>query len=252
MALDSTNHLIIRVKLETNPTIPNLDYVMQSPDVYSQWNIPRILSVAVISFSVIIVSLMMNFSHSETPIIQENIQQQISLRQATVKTPLVQQEPKTTDVTREPNTILAQAPETLKLLTEPSEKSTEEVENKSVEPSSDHPLNQTSPFVKRALFTSDISSREPVDDVGERISQEDNTLDKVIFFTEIRDLKGKTVFHQWKHEGRLVTEIPYAIGGNRWRIYSSKTLNKSAIGNWDVVVSTEEGEILTNRKFVFK
>ncbi len=90
--------------------------------------------------------------------------------------------------------------------------------------------------VARALFTTRVERREPVDEVLVL-----DTRDRqVLFFTDLRGLQGRTVVHRWRHEGRTVAEVPFAVGGPRWRVYSRKRLDPGSVGRWTVVVVDRE------------
>lgn len=91
--------------------------------------------------------------------------------------------------------------------------------------------------VARAIFTTGIQDREPVDE----LAQLDASSPEVYFFTELRGLEGRTVSHRWEYEGRVVAEVPFAIGGPRWRVFSNKTLSPELVGKWTVVVVDESG-----------
>ncbi len=91
--------------------------------------------------------------------------------------------------------------------------------------------------VARSMFTTDITEREPVDDVITL----DNTVDKIFFFTELRNLQGRTVTHRWEYQERMMSEVSFEVGGPRWRVYSSKKLDPTLLGKWTVVVLDESG-----------
>ncbi len=92
-------------------------------------------------------------------------------------------------------------------------------------------------WVERAIFTSAIDNREPVDElvaVG-------GDLQEIYFFSELRQLAGRTVTHRWEYEGEVVSEVPFEVGGPRWRVFSKKTLLPTQAGKWAVVVVDESG-----------
>lgn len=91
--------------------------------------------------------------------------------------------------------------------------------------------------VKRAVFTTAVENREPTDEV---ITLE-NTVTSINFFTELRGLGGRTVTHRWEHEGKVITEVQFQVGGDRWRVYSKKSLIPSMLGKWTVVVVDQTG-----------
>ena len=91
--------------------------------------------------------------------------------------------------------------------------------------------------VARAVFTSGIENREPVDELA-NVSAD---LSEVYFFTDLRGLEGRTVTHRWELEGETVAEVSFQIGGPRWRVYSKKSLGPGLKGDWTVVVVDESG-----------
>jgi hypothetical protein len=101
--------------------------------------------------------------------------------------------------------------------------------------------------VARAAFTRAIEDREPVDS----LSSLPNDRDKIFFFTDIRDMAGAVVIHRWEYDGKIVAEIPFEIGGPRWRVYSSKNLDPSWTGEWKVSVVDGQGGTLSVKTFTY-
>ncbi len=99
--------------------------------------------------------------------------------------------------------------------------------------------------VARSAFTSAIQGREPVDDLTS-LGTDHN---RIYFFTEIRDMSGETVTHRWEYNGKIMAEVPFQIGGPRWRVYSSKTLDPSWTGEWKVSVVDGQGSTLNVSTF---
>lgn len=92
-------------------------------------------------------------------------------------------------------------------------------------------------YVARALFTTGIVNREPVDQV---VSVGENQ-DSIYFFTDLRNLQGRTVIHRWEFEGQFMGEVKFEVGGPRWRVYSKKTLYPDMSGKWTVMVLDQSG-----------
>ena len=101
--------------------------------------------------------------------------------------------------------------------------------------------------VARAAFTSGINSREPVD----RIEQLDNTANSIYFFTELRNLAGQTVTHRWQYGGETKAEVSFNVGGDRWRVYSSKNLLPEWTGEWRVDVVDGGGNVIASESFQY-
>ncbi len=98
--------------------------------------------------------------------------------------------------------------------------------------------------VARAVFTSDISEREPVD----TLTALQPGTPRVYFFTELRNLEGQTVTHRWTQGDQVVAEIPFNVGGSRWRVWSSKNLDSGATGEWTVSVVDGAGNELARER----
>jgi hypothetical protein len=95
--------------------------------------------------------------------------------------------------------------------------------------------------VARAVFTTAIADREPVD----KLTTLPNTVDRVFFFSDLRDLAGQIVTHRWEYAGEVKAEVTFKVGNSaRWRVYSSKNLLPEWTGTWTVVVSNQDGQPL--------
>ncbi len=107
---------------------------------------------------------------------------------------------------------------------------------------------QSTGEIFRSIFTSNISDRQPVDDL-ENITTETET---VYYFTELRGMNGQTVTHQWIYNGNVVAVKAFQVKGNRDRIYSNKTLTPQDLGPWTVKVLDSGGNVLKQDNFVYE
>lgn len=97
--------------------------------------------------------------------------------------------------------------------------------------------------VQRALFTSNIEAREPVDELQEvEVTQE-----RVYFFSELIGLEGQEVWHRWIYQGEVMAEVVFQVGGARWRVHSSKNLIPDWTGEWKVEVVDGSGRVLASQ-----
>jgi len=103
------------------------------------------------------------------------------------------------------------------------------------------------PEVSRAQFTSRVLDREPIDSI-ERLSNERTS---ILFYSELRGLAGTTVRHRWEREGEPMAEVPFRVEANRWRVWSSKNLEPSALGTWTVSVVAADETVLATRSFTY-
>ena len=96
--------------------------------------------------------------------------------------------------------------------------------------------------VTRGQFTTAIVDREPVDLV-ETLST-DST--EIKYFTELTELQGETITHQWVHNDVVMFEKSFDVGGPRWRVWTSKRLQPGWTGVWIVnTLDSERNKILT-------
>ncbi len=91
--------------------------------------------------------------------------------------------------------------------------------------------------VARGQFTRDIVDREPIDRVDQLDSSQQN---EIKYFTELLDLQGQNVTHQWVYDDEVVFEKSFSVAGPRWRVWTSKKLPTDKTGYW--YVNTLDGE----------
>ncbi|MDJ0846837.1 MAG: DUF2914 domain-containing protein [Myxococcota bacterium] len=101
--------------------------------------------------------------------------------------------------------------------------------------------------VARATFTTLVAEREPQDEVT-RLTNENN---RIIFFTDLRDMTGKSVTHVWERDGVVMARVPFSVKGPRWRVYSTKNLEPSWVGEWTVKVVDDQGNELESKSFSY-
>lgn len=98
--------------------------------------------------------------------------------------------------------------------------------------------------VSRAQFTTAVLDREPTDEISSIAAD----ASRVFFFTELRNLDGKTVTHRWSLNGAVMAEVSFKVRASRWRVYSSKNLQPEWRGDWVVDILDESGTVLETRK----
>lgn len=103
--------------------------------------------------------------------------------------------------------------------------------------------------VSRAVFTIGIDNREPVIMVD---SISADSYNSISFFTELTGMTGETVTHQWMFDDKVMFEKSFEIGGDRWRIWTSKTLLPDWTGTWTVKVLNEDGSVLERKSFDYQ
>ncbi len=110
------------------------------------------------------------------------------------------------------------------------------------------PANWQHKNISQAVFAKSVENRMPI----EIITEADNSLDKIYFFTNIRNLAGDKITHRWIYQDKVKAEVSFAIQGNRWRVWSSKKLWHTWDGRWQVEVVNNLGDVLLNKEFTYK
>ncbi len=103
--------------------------------------------------------------------------------------------------------------------------------------------------VSRALFTIGIDNREPVIMVD---SIDNSSYTSISFFTELIDLSGHNVTHQWTYNDKVMFEKTFEVKAARWRVWTSKTLLPSWTGSWTVNVLDDDRSVLASKSFEYQ
>ncbi|KAF0192199.1 MAG: hypothetical protein FD165_824 [Gammaproteobacteria bacterium] len=101
--------------------------------------------------------------------------------------------------------------------------------------------------VVRAVFTTMMRDREPMDD----ITKLGTDVGQVYFFTELGDMNGQRVTHRWQHNGDVMAEVSFDVRGSRWRVWSNKTLTPQLTGTWKVTVLDGSGGVVHEATFEY-
>ncbi len=101
--------------------------------------------------------------------------------------------------------------------------------------------------VARAIVTTGVADREPVNDLERVLAGNE----RVLFFTELRGMEGQTVRHRWSHGDASLAEVEFKVGGPRWRVWSSKNLIPEWAGEWKVEVIDSAGNVVSEKRFSY-
>ena len=91
--------------------------------------------------------------------------------------------------------------------------------------------------VARALFTTGVVEREPVD----RVLVAGPDINRIYFFTDLRGMEGQVVSHRWEYNGEVVSTVKFEVKGPRWRVYSARELSPAQTGKWTAMVVDADG-----------
>ncbi len=103
--------------------------------------------------------------------------------------------------------------------------------------------------ISRAVLAFDLKEKEPVDPVtGDIIAKRDKAVG-VYYFTEINNMKGKVLFHEWYWNNQLIFRRKLNIIGKHWRASTSKLIPYSKRGHWKVRLVDADNNVLSRVEF---
>lgn len=101
--------------------------------------------------------------------------------------------------------------------------------------------------VTQAIITTGITkSAQPITD---NLSIVDSAIGYVTFYTELNGLNGKTIEHQWFYNQQKISSITMAISSEQSINWSQSSILPSQLGDWEVRVVDQTGNILAARRF---
>jgi len=102
--------------------------------------------------------------------------------------------------------------------------------------------------VSRAQFTTEVQNREPVDMIVTLSTDQS----QISYFTELTNLTGHSVTHQWVYNDKVMFNKIFQVGAARWRVWSSKTLQPGWTGRWTVNTLDEDQTPLLTQVFEYQ
>lgn len=102
--------------------------------------------------------------------------------------------------------------------------------------------------ISKAVFAKNVEDRQPINIIADA----DNSLGKIYFFTNIRNLTGERITHRWSYNNKVMAQISFDIKGQRWRVWSSKNLWHTWLGRWTVDVLNQHSEVLISKTFDYR
>jgi len=81
----------------------------------------------------------------------------------------------------------------------------------------------------------------------------DTTIGRLYCFTRVKtNLQPAVIKHLWFHGDKMVMEVTLPIKSSNWRTYSMKTILPSAVGDWKVDITSDDGTILKTLNFTIR
>jgi Protein of unknown function (DUF2914) len=103
--------------------------------------------------------------------------------------------------------------------------------------------------IARAQLTSDIENNEPIDNLKLPLKIGNNETLWIYFFVELKEMKGKTIYHEWWLNGNLVSRKKVNISDDPWRTASKQLITYTVNNDWVVRLVDESRNKLTEKSF---
>jgi len=103
--------------------------------------------------------------------------------------------------------------------------------------------------VSRAVLTYDLNNKEPAGEITRTVNVSEKNPTWIYYFTELKSMNGRRVYHEWLKNGVLVSKQELIISGDSWRTSSRKLFTDSTKGNWAVRLVDEHGQLLNEKNF---
>lgn len=105
-------------------------------------------------------------------------------------------------------------------------------------------IEKFNPNITRAQLAQGVNKLEPFGEIELPILVDKSKAASVTYFTEVNNMQGETVFHEWLQDGKSIYKRKINIRGDRWRISTSKLFPYNSIGQWQVRIINQQGDIL--------
>jgi hypothetical protein len=116
-------------------------------------------------------------------------------------------------------------------------------------PAAPQPVDILIPSIVRARLTHHLKDHEPVDTLGALIPMNKQGLIKVYLFTEMKQLKGKVLYHDWYLNNELMAHVRIPVRYDRTRASSSKFIDRYMTGRWVVKIVDANKKLYATAKF---
>ena len=228
--------LSIKVKSKTERRI------MEDPqmEIITEWNIKRIFTALLVLLLLVIIPGYYLNSLNEDPLLKDIKQPAITAETitSTPKAEISVIKPEIVEVIKSEDTQLKKEvilPEKIKSVAQTSAKSVSE---------------QLHPNISRARLAKGMKDKEPYGNVELPFLVNSEQAEGLFYFTEINNMKGNTVFHEWLKDGKSIYKRKIRIRGNRWRVSTSKLFNNKHTGEWQARTLDAQGKVLNKIDFL--
>jgi len=245
--MTDSNNVVIKINYKGSNNSP---YKRSEVVSVTEWNIKRIV-IALILLIVFIVFPFYYFSADSVELKTEELTLVTAEKRVDNNLKVFDKEPVKLEKENEVNTIINNPIRTIeKERTVIDIKPVEKIKVDEIgEPIINSSQGLVDKRVVRALLTTGVENKEPLDVIGSPVIVNKNKATGLFYFTEIIDMKGEDLYHRWLWNDKLIYNREINILGNRWRTTTSKKIPYSKAGNWSVRLVNNEGIVLNEIKF---
>jgi len=232
---DNQNKIVVKVKYQG---LNKDDKKQNEPQMVTEWHTGRIVGAIVIFLLFIMLPFyIFNEDEPSQPINTSPVVDTVILNNELPKKII------------EPVDVIISVPEPIVRIKEPSIKSSD-IRNNNIEQAlKKEPTILSNKNVVRAVLAKGLYNKEPVGDIMLPLVLNDIEASRVFYFTEIINMKGQYLYHQWLRNGQMVYKRRIGILGNRWRASTNKLIPYSKVGSWTVRLVNKQGVILNQIQF---
>lgn len=103
--------------------------------------------------------------------------------------------------------------------------------------------------VIRASLNTAFRNDEPADPIISPVTIEPNQSVELFYFSEVKNMKDKVLFHHWFKDGQVIFKKQLEIKANKSKLISSKKLTAKDGGDWQVVLVDNKGKLFSEVNF---
>ncbi|MGZ8194288.1 MAG: DUF2914 domain-containing protein [Methylosarcina sp.] len=262
-------HIVIKVKYPS-PEDQAKD-IKSSPEIITEWNVKRIISAVAVIILILGLALYFIGSHEENsakslPLSENQVHPEIKPDSVSDQAKDTEAESKSLSTFQERastqplplNQSETGIVSTKPVIDKPTENNGKEkaaIESTASEkqqpaiPKNELNKKHKQNRVVRSLLAHKIINKEPVRIIDSTVKVGKTKSVWVNYFTELKGMNNKTVYHEWLNKGRIIYRQKLNISSNRWRAASRKLFNSKAAGQWRVRTVDEKGRILDQKEF---
>jgi hypothetical protein len=103
--------------------------------------------------------------------------------------------------------------------------------------------------IRAALTVAQKDNKEPGEMVKLPVRIEANQSLELFYFSEVKGMKDKVLFHRWLKNGQVVYKKQLDIKDNKSKLISARTLTYKDSGDWQVVLVDRKGKLFSEANF---